>query len=190
MVILPCTRRPWVCPGMNGIRRSLIGLRCGIPPHVQAWAEFRKRWCHAFARGAPRLLFIVCLAFGIAGVTLESGYSVESEDNRLDSLIDEALHNNPRIKADYENYLAKVERAKRITAWPNPKFSYAYFGESIETKVGPQKGKYGVSQTVPFPGKLTLKGLAVKKEADILKEKFESAQRELIKNVLDSMLQK
>ncbi|MEE8360452.1 MAG: hypothetical protein V3S04_05935, partial [Candidatus Omnitrophota bacterium] len=48
---------------------------------------------------------------------------------------------------------------------------YVYFGESIETRVGPQEQKYGFSQAAPFSLKLYLKGKSELKHSDILKER-------------------
>ncbi|MFH1594615.1 MAG: TolC family protein [Candidatus Omnitrophota bacterium] len=110
-------------------------------------------------------------------------YSEEGMGTRLGSLIDEALLNNPKVKAEYDKYSAKRSEAIQVGALPDPKLSYSYFGESVETRVGPQENKYGASQTIPFPGKLILKRQAVKKEAAILKERYEAQKRELEKNV-------
>ena len=59
----------------------------------------------------------------------------------------------------------------------------AFFGDSIETRVGPQEHKFGASQKIPFPGKLDLKGKAQAKGAEMLQEEYEAAKREIIKNV-------
>ncbi|NQU94659.1 MAG: TolC family protein [Candidatus Omnitrophica bacterium] len=101
----------------------------------------------------------------------------------LDALINEAIDNNPRVQAAYENWKAATYRIKQVSVLPDPTARYTYFGESVETKVGPQKHKYGVSQSVPFPGKLHLKGRAEFKKADVLREKYEATKREIIKDV-------
>ena len=101
----------------------------------------------------------------------------------LDSLIDEALENNPEIQAAYSNWEAVEYRIKQVSSLPDPTARYTYFGENVETKVGPQEHKYGVSQKVPFPGKLSLKGKAQSKQADMLGQKYEATKREVIKNI-------
>jgi len=53
----------------------------------------------------------------------------------------------------------------------------------VETRVGPQENVFGASQKIPFPGKLGLKGKSQGKHAEMLKEKYEAAKREVIKNV-------
>ena len=110
-------------------------------------------------------------------------HSQEIKLETLDSLINEALYNNPQIKAAFNNWKAEEYKIKQASGLPDPMASYTYFGESVETKVGPEKHKYGVSQKVPFPGKLSLKGKAQAKSAAMFMEKYEATKREVIKNI-------
>lgn len=112
-----------------------------------------------------------------------TGYAYSQETIALDSLIDEALNNNPKIQASYNDWKAAEYKARYVRGLPDPQASYGYFGESVETKVGPQEHKYGVSQKIPFPGKLSLKGKAQAKHAEMLKEKYEATKREITKNI-------
>lgn len=113
---------------------------------------------------------------------LSSCFSFASAES-LGELVEEAIGNNPQIQAAYNRWQAAKEKARHVSGLPDPQASYAYFGENIETKVGPQEAQYGLSQKVPFPGKLGLKAKAESKHADMLRERYEAAKRELIKNV-------
>jgi outer membrane protein TolC len=108
---------------------------------------------------------------------------VYSEDTTLNSLIDEALKNNPQIQAAYSNWRAAWYKIKPAQSLPDPMAKYGFFGDSIETRVGPQEHKFSASQKIPFPGKLDLKGKAQAKHAEMLQEEYEAAKREIIKNV-------
>lgn len=110
-------------------------------------------------------------------------YSQDDSGKILNSLITEALNNNPQIQAAYNKWKAAEYKVTQVKTLPDPMASYTYFGESVETRVGPQKDKYGVMQKIPFPGKLGLKGKAQLKDAQILKEKYEAEKREIIKQV-------
>jgi len=101
----------------------------------------------------------------------------------LEDLVDEALRTNPRIQTAYNNWKAAEHKVKQVKSLPDPMASYAYFGENIETRVGPQEHKYGLSQKIPLPGRLSLKGKVQAKHADVLREKYESTKREVIKNI-------
>ncbi|NQT46174.1 MAG: TolC family protein [Candidatus Omnitrophica bacterium] len=101
----------------------------------------------------------------------------------LDLMIDEALNNNPQVQAVYNEWKAAEHKVGYVSGLPDPMVSYGYFGDNVETRVGPQEHKYGASLKVPFPGKLSLKGKAQSTRAATLKEKYEATKRELIKNV-------
>ena len=126
-------------------------------------------------------LVIMCLALAILPVRYSSAEGLDIAT--LDSLIAEAVENNPQIQAAYNNWQAATYKVTQAKSLPDPTASYTYFGESIETRNGPQENKYGVSQKIPFPGKLGLKGKAQSKRAGMLQEKYEATKREIIKNL-------
>ncbi len=109
--------------------------------------------------------------------------AAQSSSQGLTSLIEEGLKNNPQIQAAYNNWQAARYRIAQVSSLPDPMVNYSYFGENIETRVGPEKDKYGVSQKIPFPGKLDLKAKSQIKNAQMFKEGYEAAKRELIKNI-------
>jgi outer membrane protein TolC len=101
----------------------------------------------------------------------------------IGALVDEGLKNNPGIRAAYNEWQAALYKAEQVRSLPDPAASFSYFGENVETRVGPQQRKYGASLKIPFPGKLNLKGDAQASHAEMLKEKYEAAKRELIKKI-------
>jgi outer membrane protein TolC len=123
---------------------------------------------------------IIFIVFVLA---LSVTYVYAEEAVTLDSLIDEALDNNPRLQSAYSEWKAEEYKARHVRGLPDPQASYGYFGESIETRIGPQEHKYGVSQNIPFPGKLGLKGKAQDRRAGMLREQYGVRGREIIKDV-------
>lgn len=101
----------------------------------------------------------------------------------LQDLISEALNNNPAIQEAHNLWKAAEYKIRSAKGFPDPMVKYGHFGESVETRVGPQENVFGASQKIPFPGKLGLKGKSQGKHAEMLKEKYEAAKREVIKNV-------
>ena len=126
-------------------------------------------------------LVIMCLAWVILPVRYSFAEGLDIVT--LDSLIDEATDNNPQIQAAYNNWQAAIYKVRQAKSLPDPMASYTYFGESIETRNGPQEEKYGVSQKIPFPGKLGLKAKAQSKRAGMFEEKYKAAKREVIRNL-------
>ncbi len=87
-----------------------------------------------------------------------------ADDGLPPGLEKEVLERNPRIAA--ARRLTEAAAAGVSAAgWPDdPVFTYGYFGESIQTRVGPQKNLFQLSQKLPL-AKLSLRGDIAEKEA-------------------------
>ena len=112
-----------------------------------------------------------------------SAYAQARSITPLDAMVQEALDHNPDIQKAFHEWKASEYRINNVRGLPDPMVSYGYFGESVETRLGPQEQKFGVSQKIPFPGKLKYKGEAQSKKAQILKEKYEAAKIMVTENV-------
>ena len=130
-----------------------------------------------------KIIFLIALIFYSYSPLSFAEPTQEAKTVVLDDLVDEALRNNPKIQVAYKNWQAAKEKIKQVASLPDPMASYTYFGKNIETRVGPQEAKYGLSQKIPFLGKLSLKAKVQSKHADMFKEKYEAAKREVIKNI-------
>ncbi|MBD3271078.1 MAG: hypothetical protein GF384_00905 [Elusimicrobia bacterium] len=104
-------------------------------------------------------------------------------DEKLDVLVQEGIANNPQVQSYYAEWKAAEFKAKQKTRYPEPSLYFSYFGESIETRVGPQEHKYGISQTITFPGKLSLTYDSLHKDVDIKKLQFEAVKQLLIESI-------
>ncbi len=102
-----------------------------------------------------------------------------NEKATIPQLLRYAYVNNPEIAAARENWRAVVEMYGVTTALPDPQISVTYFPEPIETRLGPQDWNASVSQTIPFPGKLSKAGEIVEADAQIAKLKLDSAVRDV-----------
>jgi len=76
----------------------------------------------------------------------------------LEEILPYAESRNPGLLASFDRWKAALEQVPQSSSLPDPKFSYAYFIEPVETRVGPQRQKFGLSQTIPMFGKLGLRG--------------------------------
>ncbi|MCA9406509.1 MAG: TolC family protein, partial [Candidatus Omnitrophica bacterium] len=101
----------------------------------------------------------------------------------LDDLIKEAENNNPKIQQAFHTWKAAEYKIKSVKSLPDPMATYGYFGEEVQTRVGPQEQKFGASQKIPFPGKLGLKGKAQAKQAQMLQQQYEAVKNEVVKDV-------
>ena len=66
-----------------------------------------------------------------------------------------ALEHSPRMRGAYDEWRAATYRISPARRLPEPTFTYAYFIQSVETRVGPQRHRFSISQAFPWPTKLT-----------------------------------
>jgi outer membrane protein TolC len=107
----------------------------------------------------------------------------------MDTHVRYALLNNPGVEAAYQGYIAARERMPQVTALPDPRFSYRYYIQEVETRVGPQEQAFGLSQTIPWFGKLALQGEAASSAAEAARERFEAKKDTLVAEVIDAYLE-
>ncbi len=121
-------------------------------------------------------LFITMPANSMAGPDTENGVGP-------DDLIKEAMESNPQIMAARAEWQAAEAIIKAKGALPDPQFSYTYFVENIETRVGPQRNIFGLRQSFPFYGKRDIRAEVAQNEADALNESYEAIKREVIQQI-------
>jgi outer membrane protein TolC len=73
--------------------------------------------------------------------------------NLEDYLAYAALH-NPSLRAAFHNWKSALEKTGYAGVLPDPRFSYSYFIESVETRVGPQVQILKLQQAFPWFGTL------------------------------------
>ncbi|MGI9012849.1 MAG: TolC family protein [Phycisphaerales bacterium] len=90
---------------------------------------------------------------------------------------------NQTLEAAWHRWQAALERVPQVTALPDPRASYGYFLNEVETRVGPQKHRISLSQTLPWFGKLDLAGDIAAEQADAEFERFQAARFALFQKV-------
>ncbi len=90
---------------------------------------------------------------------------------------------NPGLEAAFNAWKAAVLRVARVRSLPDPRFNYGYFIREVETRVGPQQQKFGLSQTFPWFGKLALRGDVALHRAEAEKQRYEALRRALFHEV-------
>src|SRR5438046_2627470 len=107
--------------------------------------------------------------FSAAALVLAASYSIYARDisvpsTQLAELIAEAEKNNAQVVAAEHTWRAATHMAQQVTTLPDPQFTvqqfsvgsprpFAGFTNSDFAYIG-----FGASQTLPYPGKLRLKG--------------------------------
>lgn len=121
-------------------------------------------------------------AAGTAGAAPDSG-PAETGSSTLNELVEYAVNNNPRVRAARLRWESVKEKYPQATSYDDPMLMYTQPIREIETRLGPQERVIALSQRIPFPGKLGLKGEIVTKEIEIAKTGYEKAVRALTAEV-------
>lgn len=101
----------------------------------------------------------------------------------LSEIIQEALRENFLIQAAEGEWRASLEMIPQAKSLPDPMLSYSHFGQSIETRLGPQRNKISLSQKFPFFGKLSLQGGIAQSQASILEEQYSAVKADIVLEV-------
>lgn len=129
---------------------------------------------------------------GILFMLVISGYAVEpklselTEDSGLSDYLTYAALNNPGLEAAFNTWKAAIDQIPQATSLPDPKFNYKYFIEEVETRVGPQRQSFGISQLFPWFGKLEVKGDIAAAKAKAARQRYEANKLKLFWQVKDA----
>lgn len=93
-----------------------------------------------------------------------------------------ALH-NPGLEAAFNDWKVALERIPQARGLPDPRLSYRHFIENVETRVGPQRQAFGVSQMFPWFGKLELRGDVALEAARAAQARYEARKLRLFYDV-------
>jgi cobalt-zinc-cadmium efflux system outer membrane protein len=107
----------------------------------------------------------------------------------LADLLQEAEKNNPQIEAARQGWQAAKQVPTQVSTLPDPQFTlqhlsvgsprpFAGYTNSDFAYIG-----VGVTQDIPYPGKLKLRGEIAKREADVSQQQVESVRRAVLAEV-------
>ncbi|RXP44976.1 TolC family protein [Lutibacter sp. HS1-25] len=87
-----------------------------------------------------------------------------------------AATNNPELKAMFSDYMAAMERVPQVGTLPDPSFAFGYFIQPVETRLGPQKATFNLTQSFPWFGSLGAKKDMASEMAKAKYEAFENSK--------------
>ncbi|RLD30176.1 MAG: TolC family protein [Bacteroidetes bacterium] len=105
---------------------------------------------------------------------------------QLETLIEEALANNPEIQKFELQYQITSEKVNEVNTIPNTEFGVGYFVREPETRTGAQRAKVSVKQMLPWFGSITARESYVNSLADAKYEDIVIAKRKLLVSVSQS----
>ena len=129
-------------------------------------------------------------AMASANVTQKDMQSELPEDNiRIGDFITYAFEHNPSIQEARATWKMAVEKFRIQTGNPDPKLIVTYFPDPIETRLGPQEWNASITQTIPFPGKLSKAGKVAEHDANIGRIKLDLAIRNIVVAIRESVFE-
>ena len=109
------------------------------------------------ARRAFRLLGSLGLfAITAAGPVVAQGVDLAPPTTK-DDFVRLAEERSPRLRFAKEAWEAEIGALDADGSFPDPRLTYGWYAEPVETRVGPQKHRISVVQRIPWFGKLGLR---------------------------------
>ena len=96
-------------------------------------------------------------------------------DGQLSTYVDYALRHHPELRSEAQKWRAERHRIDASSAWPEPTLSYGFYIQPVETRVGPQRHRFGIKQPIPWPTKPGKTARARAKRADAQKARYDAA---------------
>ncbi len=121
--------------------------------------------------------------------------SAADAPTRLATLLDEAARNNPDILAAHRGWQAATQVPSQVSTMPDPQVTVQSFSVgSPRPFAGYSNSGFayiglGVSQDLPYPGKLKLKGEAAQQDAVISRDKLDAVRRSVLQQVKEAYFQ-
>jgi cobalt-zinc-cadmium efflux system outer membrane protein len=94
--------------------------------------------------------------------------SVSGYSQSVETFVKMAKSYNPGLKSLKLEYEAAIFKADQVNDWPDPKVSLGLGVLPVETRLGAQRVKIGVSQMIPWKGLLDAQSRAVRSKAEVI----------------------
>lgn len=136
----------------------------------------------------PTTLLVCLFQIGVAS-TDSMAQEVRGEATSLSKLVEEAQRNNPQILAARHGWMAATQTPSQVSTLPDPQISlqhlsvgsprpFAGYTNSDFAYIG-----LGISQDLPFPGKLRLRGEIADRDAAAARDQMEVTRRSVSEQV-------
>ncbi|MCH8120715.1 MAG: TolC family protein [Planctomycetes bacterium] len=109
-----------------------------------------------------------------------------TESSGLSDYLAYAALNNAGLEAAFNRWKAALEQVPQVKALPDPRFTYLYYIQEVETRVGPQRQGIGIAQVFPWFGKLSLRGDVAAEAANAVRKRYDVVKLKLFFEVKDA----
>lgn len=133
----------------------------------------------------------------IGAIALLAGIALPAADfpTPLSTLLDEAARSNPDIQATRLGWQAATQVPSQVSTLPDPQVTLQHFSVGSPRPFAGYSNSdfayvgFGISQDLPYPGKLKLRGEAAQQDAAISRNKLEAVRRSVLQQVKEAYYQ-
>jgi len=119
------------------------------------------------------LLFILALL----------SFSMLANAQEMDNYFKIAAESNPGLQAKFKKFEAAMQKVTQASSLPDPSLSIGYFISPVETRVGPQRARFSLTQVFPWFGTLKAQAEAATLLAESNYQEFLDARNRLFYQV-------
>ncbi|UIJ38314.1 TolC family protein [Desulfobaculum bizertense] len=136
-----------------------------------------------------RVQYLFLFSFGVIFLFATQAFCAPPHEKTPPELADlmqylkTAEEQNNSLRSAQHAWQAEVKKALGEDTLPDPRLSFGYYTTPLETRGGPARYKYGLSQSFPFFGKLSLKKQIAMREADGFKAKLDAVRLQLFYDI-------
>ncbi|MHC4882535.1 MAG: TolC family protein [Planctomycetota bacterium] len=94
-----------------------------------------------------------------------------------------AAENNAGLKSSFHRWRMAAAQVPQAKALDDPRFTYGYFIEEVETRTGPQKQRFSISQMFPWFGKIEARTDTAAANAQAAYKRYEADKLKLFGKV-------
>ncbi|MFG0257737.1 MAG: TolC family protein [Phycisphaerales bacterium JB043] len=98
-----------------------------------------------------------------------------------------ALFHSPEVEAAFQRWRAASERLPQVSALPDPRLTFGYYVDEVQTRTGPQESRVGIEQTLPWAGTLQDREDAASRAAMAAWREFESVRLSVTERVITTL---
>ena len=130
---------------------------------------------------------LLCLT--VVMLDISSPLATETKPaNTLSSYLEQALAHNDTLRAARAKFRAASHKIPQAGVLPDPKLAVQYYLEPIETRTGPQQAAIGISQGLPWLGKLALLRKLADHDQDIAGAELAATELDVARQVKEAYI--
>ena len=123
------------------------------------------------------------MKFTVLSITLILMLSFSGQGQTLEDYFVMAAENNPGLKGKYKAFEAALQKIPQAKSLADPNLSFGYFISPVQTKLGPQRMRFSLTQMFPWFGTLRIQGDVATILAEVKYKEFLDARNSLYNQV-------